>query len=96
MRDDAKHEQEWRDWIKLTKREKSKNEVYGKSFFEYAELEFYKKRIEVLEEENYQLCGRVFNQSHEMRVRRWTTEDAMPKENFPKYKPYLDELEGDE
>ena len=39
MRDDAKHEQEWRDWIKLTKREKSKNEVYGKSFFEYAEGE---------------------------------------------------------
>ena len=81
MRNDSNHEQEWRDWIKLTKRKKSNNE----------DIEYYKKRIEDLEEELYQLSGRVFNQSHEMRVRKWTTEDAMPAENFPKYKPYLDE-----
>lgn len=74
MRNDSNHEQEWRDWIKLTETKKANNEVQ-QDFIKNEDIEFYKKRIEVLEEELYQLSGRVFNQSHEMRVRKWTTDD---------------------
>ena len=70
MRNDSSHEQEWRDWIKLTKRKKSKNEV---------QQDFIKNNPDI----------EIYSITHE--VRRWTTEDAMPAENFPIYTICFDE-----
>ena len=38
MRNDSNHEQEWRDWIKLTENKEAKSQTYTKSSQRYGEL----------------------------------------------------------